>query len=236
MQQAAQAAKTRFAEPEFRGPNRRKTGVAELPRPGFRNLEAKLPRQIAQSLRVPRKKMVVRFAGNELIVFRFAFQRREKKQFAGGREEPADFPQNSRRVGHMFQSVMAQDHIHRSIGDAFCFGDVFNAQGADGGFQKISNVKADFAAAFQCGEVPAQADPVLEDNVAGADERGKFSGAQPRDPGEGGVRDAALVLLVAASGFALIMALCLLQEHGAQSKPARPVGQLQSLEGTNGLD
>ena len=95
MQQAAQAAKAVFTEPKFRSPNRRKTGVAELPRAGFRNIEAKLPHQIAQTLRVPRIKMVIRFVGNELVVFRFAFQRREKKQLAGGREEPADFPKTA---------------------------------------------------------------------------------------------------------------------------------------------
>ena len=232
MQQAAQAAKALFTKPKFRCPDRRKTRVAEPPRPGFRDLEAQLPREIAQSLRVPRIKMMIRFVRNESVVFRLPFQRREKKKFAPRREQPAHFPQNSRRVAHMFQCVMAQHHVHRSIGNTFCFGDVFNAQGADGGFQKISDVKADLAVAFQHGEIPAQADPVLEDDVGGADGWGKFFGAQPRDPGEGGVRDAAFVLLVAASGFALIMALCWLREHGAQSMAAQPVGQ-SNFAGSN---
>ena len=115
----------------------------------------------------------------------------------------------------MFESVMAQNHVHRSIGNASCFGDVFDAQGADGGFQKISHVKSDFAAAFQRGRFQPRPTPVLEDDIGGADGRGNFFRREAAPPREGGVGDAALVLLVAASGFAVIMALCVLQEMGA---------------------
>lgn len=219
MQEAAQATEAAFTEPEFRGPNGGKTGVAEFARPGFGDVEANLAHQVAERLRVPGIKMMVGFLWIESVVFPAAFQRDEKEQFAAGGEEAAHFRQSRRRVGHVLERVMAQNHVGCCVGDLLCVGDVFDAQGADGRLEEIGDIEADFAAALQRRQVPAQADPVFQDDIAGPDGRGQFFGAQPRDPREGGVGDAALELLVTASGVALIMALCWLQEHGASLSP-----------------
>ena len=109
--------------------------------------------------------MVVGFGGIELAVAAFPLERDEDQHFPAGLEQALQFLKGRKRIGHMFQGMVAKDGINARGRHGHGVRKEFDTTLANVVRQKSGDVTADFSGALEAREIPARPDPEFKHDV-----------------------------------------------------------------------
>ncbi len=108
----------------------------------------------------------------------------------------------------MFQRVVTKDDINGFIRNRLNARNSFDAAFTHFVLHDLRNVEADFARTIERGQVPAPTDAKFENNVGRFNVRRDFASARVRNPGERGLGNAALFLVIGVAWVTAIVVGC----------------------------
>lgn len=149
--------------------------------------------------------MMIRLSRIVRAVAVLFFEWHVEQELAAGLEDALHLCERRRGVQRVLEHVMAYEHVGAAVRESPGLTEKFNPQFTDGTLKKLRYVVANAMGGLQFRKIPASTYTKFNDGIGGPDVWSKLVCPQPRYPWECFRWERALLLVIAVSGFALIV-------------------------------